>query len=406
MIIGVGGKSREEALAGLSDMTGDVQPVPKSEFESRLAKLQSAIRESGAKAAYLHAGTNLYYFTGLQWNPSERMVAAIVPSEGELQYVSPRFEINTLQDYWTLEAPIHAWEEHESPYEMVREVLGELQGGNAASSDVLVDEVTPFFIFDGLRQAMPNMSWLSAQATLVQFRSRKSPVELAIIKRAHEMTLEVQKATASILHEGISTAEVTQFIDQAHRKVGAVAGSYFCIVLFGVASSFPHGVKDPQILKANDWVLVDTGCLLHGYNSDITRSYAFGEPTEEHRVAWLHEKEAQLAGYVAAALGKPCEVCDIAARQSLESNGYGPGYQLPGLPTRSGHGCGLDIHEAPNLVLGETTPLDTGMVFSCEPMIVVPDRFGVRLEDHFYMGADGPVWFTQPSKSFEDPFGE
>lgn len=401
MTIGVGGKTIDRAMSELSDMTTDVQPIVESEFHARLARLQECMRDIGANATYLHTGTNLYYFTGLRWSPSERMVAAIVPAEGEIHYVAPQFELDTLRDYWLLEAEIHAWEEHESPYEAVREIV---RRGATSSGKLLIDEVTPFFIFDGLRNAVPDFEFLPAQPITQSVRSRKSLAEIAIIRRAHEMTLEVHKAAASILRPGITTAEVTAFIDDAHRQVGAPAGSFFCIVLFGVATSFPHGVKDPQTLRDGDWVLMDTGCLLHGYNSDITRSYCFGEPSEEQRVAWNHEKDAQLAGYRAAVLGVPCEVCDAAARTSLEAAGYGPGYALPGLPHRTGHGCGLDIHEGPNLVRGETTPLDVGMVFSCEPMLVLPDKFGVRLEDHFYMADSGPIWFTEPSKSIDDPF--
>jgi Xaa-Pro dipeptidase len=219
------------------------------------------------------------------------------------------------------------------------------------------------------------------------------------------MTLEVHRAAASMLKPGIVTTEVVEFIDEAHRKVGAPAGSFFCIVLFGVATSFPHGVKDPQTLKENDWVLIDTGCLLDGYNSDITRSFAFGDPTERHREIWNVEKAAQIAAFDAAKLGDACEVCDQAARDVISAAGYGPDYQLPGLPHRTGHGCGLNIHEGPYLVRGETTLLEPGMVFSNEPMMVMPGEFGVRLEDHFYMADDGPVWFTQPSHSIDDPFG-
>jgi Xaa-Pro dipeptidase len=236
-------------------------------------------------------------------------------------------------------------------------------------------------------------------------RARKSVAEIALIQRAHEMTMEVHKAAASILEVGITTSEVVEFIDQAHQAVGAADGSYFCIVLFGVATSFPHGVKDPQTLAKDDWVLIDTGCVLEGYISDTTRSFCFGDPSEAHRTAWAAEKAAELAAFEAAQLGQPCEAADTAARKSLISSGYGPDYQLPGCPHRTGHGCGLDIHEAPNLVRGEQTILDIGMVFSDEPMLVIPGEFGVRLEDHFHMTSEGPKWFTQPSHSIDDPFG-
>jgi Xaa-Pro dipeptidase len=402
MTIGVGGKTIEQAMDGLEDMTSDVHPISVEEFATRLERLQALMQEQDIAAIYLHAGTNLYYFTGLKWNPSERMVAAVVPAVGDISYIAPQFELDTLRDYWRIPAEIQAWEEHESPYVLFGRVVGSM---GASGKKVLLDESTPYFIFSGIQDANPKLQLGHAQPLTQSIRCRKSENEINLIRRAHEMTLKVQEAAASILRSGITSTEVTEFIDNAHRKVGAQAGSYFCIVLFDVGTSFPHGVKNAQTLRENDWVLIDTGFLLDGYNSDITRSYCFGEPTSAHRVAWDNEKAAQIAAFEAAKIGQPCEVCDSAARASLESNGYGPDYQLPGLPHRTGHGCGLDIHEGPNLVRGEKTPLDVGMVFSSEPMLVIPNEFGVRLEDHFYMTQDGPKWFTEPSHSVDDPFG-
>lgn len=402
MTIGVGGVSQQAALEKLQDMTAGAAPIAKEEFQERVEKLQSLLKENGADAVYLHAGTNLYYFTGLKWNPSERMVAAVIPAEGEIQYIAPHFEQDTLRDYWLLPAPIHGWHEHESPYRLFTEILGQLgiRGGK-----VLLDESTPYFIYTGLSLENPDVSFSAAQPITQALRSRKSVAELALIQRAHEMTMEVHKAAASILEEGISTSEVVEFIDRAHRKVGASAGSYFCIVLFGVATSFPHGVKEAQKLKLDDWVLIDTGCSLHGYLSDTTRSFSFGTANADQTKAWEAEKAAQLAAFAAVKVGVPCEAADDAARLSLSESGYGPDYELPGLPHRTGHGCGLDIHEGPNLVRGEKTPMEAGMVFSNEPMLVVPDKFGVRLEDHFYMTSEGPKWITQPCFSLDDPFG-
>ncbi|MCP4478798.1 MAG: aminopeptidase P family protein [Planctomycetaceae bacterium] len=401
MTAGVGGIRRQEALDKLVDMTEGVTPILKPEFEARIKRLQDALRASGVQAMYLHASTNLFYFTGLRWNPSERMVAAVIPAEGELFYIAPNFELDTLRDYWMFEAPIVGWHEHESPYESFHSAM--LSRG-ISEGTVLVDEATPFYTVTGLSQANPEFKFELGQAVTQALRSIKTPAEIAIIQRAHEMTLAVLKSAASILEPGITTTEVEAFIDEAHRRVGAPAGSYFCIVLFGVATSFPHGVKDPQVLKANDWVLMDTGCVLHEYISDITRSFCFGEPTDEHRSAWAAEKRAQLAAFSAAGIGVSCEDSDAASRASLVESGFGPDYELPGLPHRTGHGCGLDIHEGPNLVRGEGTKMAVGMVFSNEPMLVVPDKFGVRLEDHFYLTEQGPSWFTQPSESIDDPF--
>ena len=218
------------------------------------------------------------------------------------------------------------------------------------------------------------------------------------------MTLEVHKAAAKILKPGMSTAEVKQFINDAHRKLGA-SGSSFCIVLFGDATMHPHGVPYEQYLEDGDVVLIDTGCRVAGYHSDITRTYVFGEPTEKQRHYWKLEHEAQSVAFNAAKLGDPCEVIDNAVRDYFVSQSLGPDYELPGCPHRTGHGIGLSIHEAPYLVRSEKTPLAVGMCFSNEPMLVAPGEMGIRLEDHFYMTESGPKWFTQPSKSIDEPFG-
>ncbi len=198
-------------------------------------------------------------------------------------------------------------------------------------------------------------------------------------------------------------SEVEAFIDREHRALGG-NGNTFCIVSFGEDTALPHGGEGDRALSENDAVLIDTGTQIDGYNSDITRSYVFGEPTKEIRMVWDAEKRAQAAAFAAARPGAACESVDAAARASMGREGFGPDYRLPGLPHRTGHGIGLDVHEAPNLVRGDATPLAAGMCFSNEPMIVVPGRFGVRLEDHFYMDETGARWFTEPSASLDEPF--
>lgn len=402
MTIGVGGSSAEAELAALVDMTGDMAPISVDEIRGRLAKARDLMQTAGIDLLYIHAGTNLLYFTGVDWHPSERLVCALLPAEGELCYVLPAFEASTFRDRMLIEAGIHCWEEHESPYGLVSEVLSAI--GNEPGR-VGVDESTPFFIAEGLREAAQGCDFVSATPVTAGCRAAKSASELAIMQRAKDMTLEVHKAAARILRPGISTTEVSDFIDQAHRAVGEAAGSFFCIVLFGEATAYPHGVKDPQILEDGDMVLIDTGCELEGYHSDITRCYVFGQPNRRQREVWDHEHEAQAAAFAAAQIGAPCGGVDEAARAVLEGYGYGPDYAVPGLPHRSGHGIGLDIHEWPYLVRSDRTPLAPGMCFSNEPMICIYGEFGVRLEDHFYMTEDGPEWFTEPSPSIDDPFG-
>lgn len=270
MTIGVGGSSAAQALATLQDMTAGTAPIALDEYRQRIARAQQRMREQGMDALYLHASSSLKYFTGLQWYPSERMVGALLPASGELQYIAPWFELGTVQDFMQLDGPVHSWHEHESPYALLAGLLQALprQGGQLV---LAVDESAPFFTVDGIAKCCPDVRLVNASAVTAWCRMRKSAAELALMQRAKDMTLAVQQATASMLYEGITTTEVQAFIQQAHRKVGA-AGSTFCIVLFGAATAFPHGVKEAQTLRDGDMVLIDTGCALHGYLSDITRS--------------------------------------------------------------------------------------------------------------------------------------
>jgi len=402
MTIGVGGLTPEQALAELTDMTGDVKPITLTEYQQRITKAQQLMQQANLDAIYLNAGTNLYYFTGTRWYASERLVGAILPAKGELVYIAPYFEINTIEGFMQVTGEVKGWHEDQCPYELTVATLKQM---GIDKGSIGVDESTGFFIADGLASSGSEYSWVSAKSVTAGCRSCKSKAELALLQTAKNMTIEVHKAAARILYEGISTQEVKKFIDDAHRKVGASGGTSFCIVLFGVDSSFPHGVKTPKSLAMNEVVLIDTGCLVEGYQSDITRTYVYGQANDRQRQIWDMEKQAQAEAFTKAQLGVPCGDVDTAARDYLAEQGLGPDYQVPGLPHRTGHGIGLDIHEWPYLVKNDRTPLDVGMCFSNEPMLVIPDEFGIRLEDHFYMSEQGPVWFTEPSHSIDDPFG-
>ena len=402
MTIGVGGRSFEQALDSLSDMTAGVKPISDDEFQARITKAQRLMTEQNIAALYLHAGTSLYYFTGMRWNSSERMVGAILLPTGAPVFIAPAFEKGTLEQFMRIQGEVVTWEEHESPYGLPEKIMA---AAGIVTGIIGLDEATPFFVSNGIAKAAPQFEYENGASITAACRMIKSKTELALMQRAKEMTLAVHKSTASMLYAGITTTEVGAFIDAAHRKVGAPKGSYFKIILFGPDSSYPHGVKTPKALEDGDMVLIDTGCQLHDYISDITRSYVFGKPSAKQRQVWDAEKAAQAKAFDAAQIDVRCGDVDLAARAELETRGFGPGYDTPGLPHRTGHGIGLDIHEWPYLNWGDDTKLQIGMCFSNEPMICLHGEFGVRLEDHFYMSADGPVWFTQPSKSIDDPFG-
>ena len=402
MTIGVGGSSAIEQLSLLKPYKDDYKSISIDEYQARILKAQQIMKRHDISAMYLNAGTNLYYFTGTKWYASERMVGAILPAQGELQYIAPHFEIGTLKGFMQIKGTVNGWQEHESPYELFGRILQSMQ---LNSNQIMLDESSAYFITHGIHLANPDYEYSNAKAVTAGCRMHKSENEIALMQRVKDITLQVHKSVARILYEGISTKEVVDFIHQAHIKMGAVNGSYFCIVLFGEDSAFPHGVKNPKRLEKNEMVLIDTGCQIDGYISDITRSYVFGEANNRQRQIWQVEKEAQAQAFSAAQLGVACSQVDKAARDYITQKGLGPDYELPGLPHRTGHGIGLDIHEWPYLVGSDETLLDTGMCFSNEPMICVPGEFGVRLEDHFYMTESGPKWFTKPSHSIDNPFG-
>ncbi|RED23277.1 Xaa-Pro dipeptidase [Flavobacterium cutihirudinis] len=401
MTKGIGGSNAIAELEKIENRTQGVQAIPLEEYQERIKKAVELMKTLSVKALYLNAGTNLYYFTGTLWSASERMVGGILFDDGSLEYIAPKFEEGTFKKYMKVQSTINSWEEHESPYVL----FGKLLEAKNVSGQIAIDESAAYFLVDGIAKANSSYDFITAQQITSACRMQKSKNEIAIIQRAKDITMEVQRAAARILKPGITVSEVTDFINKAHIKAGISSGSYFCIVLFADDTQYPHGVSVPQPLKENDAVIVDTGCRLEGYLSDITRSYAFGEPSEEYKTIWNLEQKTQFAAFEAAQIGASCGSVDDAARKTLSEAGLSPDYDLPGLPHRVGHGTGLDIHEYPYLVRGSEIKLQEGMVVSNEPMICVPGKFGIRHEDHFYMTENGPKWFTTPMHSVDNPFG-
>ena len=402
MTRGVGGSTMEVELARLGSMRESAIPIGPDELRARIARVQAGMRARGIQAMHLDASTSTFYFTGLRLRGSERLHGVILPAEGALTYISPAFEEAKLRTMTVLDGPIRCWQEHEDPTALVIDTVRDM---GYASGTIAIDPATPFFTFDGLRRAGNRYDFVNANDVIAPCRMIKSPAEIALIRQAMAMTLEVHKATARILRAGITTTEVQEFINQAHQRMGADPAFTFCIVLFGEPTAYPHGVPYPQTLRDGDMVLIDIGATLHGYQSDVTRSYVFGAASERQRAVWNVEKAATQAVFAASVLGAPCEALDAAARKVIEAAGFGADYALPGLPHRTGHGLGLDVHEEPYIVRGNMTKLVPGMCFSNEPTICIYGEFGVRLEDHIYMSEAGAHWCTEPAHSFDDPFG-
>jgi Xaa-Pro dipeptidase len=377
----------------------EASPISHEERMQRISKAQELLQKNNMVALILDAGTTMHYFTGLSWYPSERSMLVIIPAKGQLTYICPYFEEDRLLELIKIGKQVRTWHEDENPFELC---IKTIQNVGYTSGQIGIEEQTRFFISNGLQKADKQFQMVSGDPVSVTCRLIKSPAEIALMQKANDITTLAIQAGIAALTEGCNPRQISQKIAQKHTELGAQHG--FASVTFGVATSFPHGSSRKQILQKGDVVMLDCGCQVDGYESDITRTVVFGEPTQKQIDIWNLEKRAQQAGFEAAVLGAPCENVDLAARGILVKAGFGPEYKLPGLPHRTGHGIGMDGHEWGNMVKGNKLPLQVGMCFSIEPTIAIPGEFGVRLEDCVYMTENGPKWFSQPSPSITKAF--
>ncbi len=376
-------------------------PIGSEERLHRLASARALMKRNGIGAIVIEPGASLDYFTGVQWWRSERLTAAIIPAEGEPIVVTPFFEKPSVEESLKVPAEVRTWNEHDEPLKLVADFLKER---GLAGLPVGFEETNRFFVLDKLQQQLPGARVVSANPVVRQLRMIKSPPEIALMKAASDITMAAYRYTYPRIQAGMSAADVEKLMAEATTRLGG--SKPWGLILFGPASALPHGTGKPQELKRGDVVLLDCGCEVHGYQSDISRTFVFGaRPTAEQRKVWDQVHRGQQIAFAAAKVGVPAGSVDDAVRRAYESWGYGPGYALPGLSHRTGHGIGMEGHEPVNLVHGETTLLAPGMCFSDEPGIYLPGKFGVRLEDCFYMTASGPRWFSMPPPSIDDPFG-
>ncbi len=384
----------------LQSMTSDIVPITIEERKSRIKKAQKLMKENGLKAILLDAGTSLKYFTGVSWWGSERPMVAVIPVSGDVSYICPKFEESRLQKKIIIGKDTFPWEEDESPYKQIGKAIA---AAGFSKGKVGIEERFRYFILNGLQKDAPNYTYVSADAVTIPCRLIKSKAEIALMQRATEITIKAIKIGLASLKVGSTPYDFSSAVAKAHRKMGASHG--FALANFGPDSAYPHGSGQPQILKKGDIVLVDCGCTVEGYNSDISRTIVFGaKPTKRQQEIWHLEQKAQMAGFKAAQIGNELQQVDFEARKVLIDAGFGPDYKLPGLPHRTGHGIGMDGHEWGNAVRGNTTKLQPGMCFSIEPNISIVGEFGIRHEDCVYMTEEGPKWFSQPSPSIEQPF--
>ena len=388
-----------ESIRKLTKMTDGIVPISLDERRARIENARRLMRQNRIDAIYVEPGASMFYYTGMRWSTSERMFAMVIPARGEIAWVCPKFEEERARELIKIGDDIRTWEEDESPYQRVAEIF---RDRGLRTGRVGMEERVRFFLFDGIRQAAPSLQFVSATPVTAGGRMFKSGAEIALMQRANDITIVAYKATVDSVREGMTQDEFSGNCASAFRVLG-VQGGVFCS--FGKYTAFPHGSSTPQKLKEGDVVLMDGGCGVEGYQSDITRTFVFGKPTQRQRDIWNLERRSQDAGFAAAKVGAPCEAVDAAARKVITDAGFGPNYKVPGLPHRTGHGIGLEGHEWTNFVRGNKTPIQPGMCFSDEPTIVIYGEFGIRLEDCLYITPEGPKFFTKQSPSIDEPFG-
>jgi Xaa-Pro dipeptidase len=388
------------APAGLTSMTKAAKPISVEERRARIAKLQKLMGERGIGALIMESGSSLDYFTGVQWHRSERTTAAVIPVKGETVIVTPAFEEPSVRETLAIGGEVRPWDEHESPF---ARIVGSLRDRSIMSGAIAFESTTRLFIVDGVREAGGGAySVVSGDALVKAVRLIKSPAELALMQIANDVTLTALRHVHANVRVGMAQPEVAAMMDAATIALGATSME-FTLILLNEASAFPHGSHQKQSLHEGSTILMDVGCSVHGYQSDISRTWVMGQPSAKQRKVWDTVKRGQEIALATARLGTPVGAIDDAVRAYYEKEGWGPGYHLPGLSHRTGHGIGLDGHEPPYLVHGDDTPLAPGMCFSDEPGIYIPGEFGIRLEDCWHMTEAGPKLFTGLAKSLDDP---
>jgi Xaa-Pro dipeptidase len=387
------------AFANLKPLADRVKPIRVDEFQARIAHAQQLMNSPAPPidALYVTPGTTLRYFTGIRWWNSERLLALLIPRNGNSVIVCPAFEEDRLREQLRWPIDVRVWPEDESPYALAASALGDR---GIRTGTIGVEETTRFVFFDGLRQAASHCHYVSGDPVTHLCRAPKSEHELELMRLACQATFDVYKAAFASLREGMKQSEIGDMVGRAYRQMG-LAGDAFA--LFGSAAAFPHGTREDRTLREGDAVLIDDGCSVEGYQSDVTRTGVFGKPSARLQRAFETVRKAQDAALAAAVAGRPCGSVDRAARKVVVDAGFGPDYKY--FSHRLGHGIGMDGHEWPYLVRGNRVILQPGMTFSNEPGIYVPGDYGLRCEDDMVVSETGAAHLLTPGfqPSLETP---
>ena len=371
------------AFASLKPLGDRVKPIHTEELQGRIAHAQQLMTAAKPRfeALCVTPSTTLVYYTGIQWWPSERILALLIPRQGNPVLVSPAFEEGRLREQMRWPSEIRVWQEDESPYTIVEKWFAE---HGIRTGQIGIEETTRYVFFDGLRHAATSLDYVSGDPITVGCRAQKSEHELELMRLACSATFDVYKATFASLREGMTQREVADLVVRGYAQMGLRGEAS---VFFGPSSALPHGSREEQILREGVGVMIDDGTTVEGYQSDVTRMGVLGKPPEKLQHAFEIVRNAQNAALAAAVAGHECGSVDDAARKVITDAGFGPGYKY--FSHRLGHGIGMDGHEWPYLVRGNRTILKPGMTFSNEPGIYVVGDYGLRCEDDMVISESG-----------------
>jgi Xaa-Pro dipeptidase len=400
MLAGGGKVSAMETRAqALSPLTGGARPITAAEHGARVAKVQSLMQQRKIAALLVEAGSSLEYFTGIRWGRSERTTAALIPARGETIVVTPFFEEPSIRETLQIAADVRPWNEDENPFALIADGM---RGAPAPDGPLAVEPTTRYFIINSVGTlAGAGRAVVSGEELVNACRMVKSSAELALMQAANDVTHAALKGVHGRIESGMSARDIGAMMAAATDALGGT--HQFSLVLLNDASAYPHGTKTPQTVREGSVVLVDTGCSVHGYVSDISRTWVYGEPSARHREVWDTVKRGQELALETVKQGIPVGDVDKAVRAYYEGLGWKKDYGLPGTSHRTGHGIGMDVHEPPNLMRADRTPFEPGMCFSDEPGIYIPGEFGIRMEDCWYLMEQGPKLFTPLAKSIDEP---
>ncbi|HEV2622546.1 MAG TPA: Xaa-Pro peptidase family protein [Frateuria sp.] len=385
------------SILALQPVASQVVPITDDERRARLARAQELMGRLGMDAIYLDGGTTLDYYTGMRWWTSERLMGMVLPRSGDPVYVTPAFERSRALEQIRFGHDVRTWQENESPYAVVARVMRERHAGAGVLG---IEEKVPFFRATGLAEAMPQAKLVPATPVTAGCRAIKSPAELALMQVACNATLALYKAIWQGLEPGMTQQHIGAWVEAGYARMGLRGDASINV---GEFTAQPHGSREPQVIREGTPVMLDDGCYVEGYMSDLTRTFTLGRASDKMKRVFDIVRKAQRAALAAAHPGATMESVDAAARKVITDAGYGPGYTY--FSHRLGHGIGMDMHEWYYLVQGNTRRIEAGMTFSDEPGIYIPGEFGVRLEDDMHVAADGARWFTPQSPSIEQPFG-